>query len=72
MALPSFSQFEWLHPQPSWGFEPDYRTAIRTARFERWAPLWKLLLLKPGFSDYEIGALLRLKDEYDGGVGRRG
>jgi hypothetical protein len=72
MATPSFSEFQWPHIQPSWAYEPDYATAIRTARFERWAPLWKLLLSKPEFSDYEVGALLRLKDEYEGGVGRKG
>lgn len=78
MSFPSFSQFEWLHSQPSWGFEPDYRTAIRSAgaRYERWQPLWKLLQLKfkngKGFSDYEVGELIRLKEEYEGGFERKG
>jgi hypothetical protein len=80
MAIPSFKDFQWLHQQPDWsqsqplgpGAEPSYQARIRTARFERWQPLWKLLLVKPGFSDYQVGALLRLKDEYEQGFGRKG
>jgi hypothetical protein len=71
MATPSFSEFQWLHIQPGWAYEPSYQQAIRTARFERWQPLWKLILVLK-FSDCEVGALLRLKDEYEGGVGRKG
>jgi hypothetical protein len=81
MAIPSFSSFEWLNLQPAWykpvppppNTEPDYKTMTRTARFERWQPLWKLLLVvKPGFSDYEVGRLIGLKEEYESGVGRKG
>lgn len=67
MAIPSFQEFEWLHPQPSWAFEPDYRAAIRTARFERWQPLWKLCMVLK-FSDYEVGELIRLKEEYESNI----
>jgi hypothetical protein len=71
MATPSFSEFQWLHIQPGWAYEPSYSEAIRTARFERWQPLWKLVMVLH-FTDYEVGALLRLKDEYEGGFSRRG
>jgi hypothetical protein len=59
---------------------PNYARAVNaTARASRWFPLWMLLQQRfkgldgwEGFSDYEVGALLRLKDEYEGGFSRRG
>lgn len=45
MATPSFSEFQWLHIQPGWAYELSYTEAIRTARFERWYPLWRLVMV---------------------------
>ena len=66
-----------VRPQPSsqWDREPSYREALRAAgaRAAKWLPVWKILFLgkSPAFSDVEVGALLRLRDEYESGVGRK-
>jgi hypothetical protein len=49
----------------------EYQAAINTPVNSRWYPLYKLLK-EPCFTDYEVGELIRLKDEYEGGFSRRG
>jgi hypothetical protein len=55
---------------------PDYRSAVNTAKASRWYPLYRLLQERfrsgLGFSDYEVGRLIGLREEYEGGVGRKG
>ena len=55
---------------------PDYRSAVNTARASRWYPLHVLLQKRfrggKGFSEYEIGRLIGLSEEYEQGVGRKG
>jgi hypothetical protein len=55
----------------------EYNTAVNaSSSIARWYPLWLLLhqSFRGGkeFTDLEIGVLLRLKEEYEGGVNRRG
>jgi hypothetical protein len=49
----------------------EYLVAISTAAMQRWYPLF-LLLRESDFTPYEVGALIRLREEYEGRVGRRG
>jgi hypothetical protein len=55
---------------------PNYQSATGSYRVARWYPLHRLLQERfrggKSFSDYEVGELIRLKDEYEGGVGRKG
>lgn len=70
MTLPPYHQRFQL--TRSWSSEyPDYRAATGTARMQRWWPLYRLLQVQ-GFTPYQVGALIRLREEYEGGFGRRG
>jgi hypothetical protein len=60
--------------QPSY---PDYLSSTTgTAKMQRWFPLYRLLQARfrggKGFSDYEVGRLIGLRQEYESGVGRKG
>jgi hypothetical protein len=73
--LPYHQRFQ-LVIRPSAVEYPDYRSAINTAKASRWYPLYRLLEERfrggKGFSEYEIGALIGLREEYEQGVGRKG
>jgi hypothetical protein len=71
MAVPSFSNFEWLNLQPAWykpvPNKPDALVQHQAARI-----VDKEVLRWNGFDRGEAAKLVRLKDEYEGGVGRKG
>jgi hypothetical protein len=50
--------------------QTEFRVATNNARCARWLPV--LILLSLNFSDYEIGLLLGLREEYENGVERKG
>lgn len=49
----------------------EFRAATGTAMMQRWYPVF-LLLREVCFTDYQVGALIGLRDEYEQGVGRKG
>ncbi len=77
MNYPPYQHRYALRFQPPGSPFPDYLSSTNgTARLSRWWPLYQLLgeRFRGGkpFSDYEIGALIGLREEYEGGVGRKG
>jgi hypothetical protein len=77
--LPYHQRFQLTRPQANQngqGQYPDYRSAVNTAKASRWYPLYRLLQERfrggKGFTDYEIGRLIGLREEYEQGVGRKG
>jgi hypothetical protein len=54
----------------------EYHLALSTPANSRWYPLFRLLSERfrgdKGFSDYEVGALLGLREEYENGLERKG
>lgn len=62
-----FPPYHLRHPvQPT-----EFSLAISSARVQRWFPVLILLSLSY-FSDYEIGRLLGLRDEYENNLERKG
>ena len=63
-AFPPYHLRQQTHPT-------EFSIATNNARCSRWFPVLILLAHKE-FSDYEIGRLLGLREEYEGGVTRKG
>jgi hypothetical protein len=51
--------------------QTEFTMATNNARCKRWLPVLILLSLR-GFTDYQIGRLLGLREEYESGVERKG
>jgi hypothetical protein len=73
---PYHQRFQLVIRQPQVDGYPNYRSAVSAARASRWYPLYRLLQERfrggKGFTDYEIGRLIGLREEYEQGVGRKG
>jgi hypothetical protein len=49
----------------------EFRAATSSPAMQRWFPLFKLLQLE-WISDWQVGLLVELKEQYESGFGRRG